>query len=94
MIDVTTTESHLAGGSSLGIIGYRRPELLATPEWLAENIARPGFQVLDARWRPDGSGRRVYAAGHIPGASYLDWRTDLVEPDDESELLLLAGPRI
>jgi thiosulfate/3-mercaptopyruvate sulfurtransferase len=78
----------------LGIIGYRRPELLATPEWLAENIARPGFQVLDARWRPDGSGRRVYAAGHIPGATYLDWRTDLVEADDDSELLLLAGPQV
>jgi thiosulfate/3-mercaptopyruvate sulfurtransferase len=76
----------------LGIIEYRRPELLATPEWLAENIARPGFQVLDARWRPDGSGRRVYAAGHIPGATYLDWRADLVESDDESDVPLLAGP--
>jgi len=76
----------------LGIIGYRRPELLATPEWLAENIARPGFQILDARWRPDGSGRRLYAAGHIPGATYVDWRTDLVEPDEDSNLLLLAGP--
>ena len=77
----------------MGIIGYRRPEMLATPEWLAENLSRPGFQVLDARWRPDGSGRRVYAAGHIPGATYLDWRADLVEPDDESEVLLLAGPQ-
>ncbi len=76
----------------MGIIGYRRPELLATPEWLAENIARPGFQILDARWRPDGSGRRLYAAGHIPGATYVDWRTDLVEPDEDSNLLLLAGP--
>ena len=76
----------------MGIIEYRRPELLATPEWLAENIARPGFQVLDARWRPDGSGRRVYAAGHIPGATYLDWRADLVESDDESDVPLLAGP--
>jgi thiosulfate/3-mercaptopyruvate sulfurtransferase len=75
----------------LGTIGYRRPELLATPEWLAENIARPGFQVLDVRWRPDGSGRRLYAAGHIPGATYLDWRADLVEPD-ESDVPLLAGP--
>jgi thiosulfate/3-mercaptopyruvate sulfurtransferase len=74
------------------MIEYRRPELLATPEWLAENIARPGFQVLDARWRPDGSGRRVYAAGHIPGATYLDWRADLVESDDESDILLLSGP--
>jgi thiosulfate/3-mercaptopyruvate sulfurtransferase len=77
----------------LGIIGYRRPELLATPDWLAENIARPGFQVLDARWRPDGSGRRVYAAGHIPSATYLDWRTDLVEAEEGSDVLLLAGPQ-
>ena len=72
--------------------GYERPELLATPEWLAQNIARPGFGVLDLRWRPDGSGRRVYAAGHIPGAAYIDWRTDLVEEEDESEVLLLTGP--
>lgn len=73
--------------------GYARPELLATPEWLAENIGRPGFGVLDLRWRPDGSGRRLYAGGHIPGAMYIDWRTDLVEQDDESEVLLMAGPQ-
>jgi thiosulfate/3-mercaptopyruvate sulfurtransferase len=77
----------------LGTIGYHRAELLATPEWLVENIARPGFQVLDARWRPDGSGRRAYAAGHIPGATYLDWRADLVEPDEDSDVLQLAGPQ-
>jgi thiosulfate/3-mercaptopyruvate sulfurtransferase len=74
-------------------IGFRRPELLATPEWLAENIGRPGIQVLDVRWRPDGSGRRVYAAGHIPGATYLDWLADLSEADDESDVPLLAGPQ-
>jgi thiosulfate/3-mercaptopyruvate sulfurtransferase len=71
---------------------YARPELLATAEWLAENLGRPGFGVLDLRWRPDGSGHRLYAAGHIPGATYIDWRTDLVEQEDESEALLLAGP--
>ncbi|MGA3057830.1 MAG: rhodanese-like domain-containing protein, partial [Candidatus Limnocylindrales bacterium] len=71
---------------------YRRPELLATAEWLAANLGRPGFGVLDLRWRPDGSGRRLYAAGHIPGATYIDWRTDLVEQEDESDVLLLAGP--
>jgi thiosulfate/3-mercaptopyruvate sulfurtransferase len=75
------------------VSGYARPELLATSEWLAENIGRPGFGVLDLRWRPDGSGRRLYAAGHIPGAMYVDWRTDLVEQEDESEVLLMAGPR-
>jgi len=74
------------------VSGYARPELLATPEWLAENLGRPGFGVLDVRWRPDGSGRRLYASGHIPGAMYIDWRTDLVEQEDESEVLLMAGP--
>ena len=74
--------------------GYARPELLATPEWLAENIGRPGFGVLDVRWRPDGSGRRLYASGHIPGATYLDWRTDLVEEEDDNEVLLMAGPQL
>jgi thiosulfate/3-mercaptopyruvate sulfurtransferase len=73
--------------------GYARPELLATPEWLAENIGRPGFGVLDMRWRPDGSGRRLYASGHIPGATYLDWREDLVEQEDDSDILLMAGPQ-
>jgi thiosulfate/3-mercaptopyruvate sulfurtransferase len=73
--------------------GYARPELVATPEWLAENIGRPGFGVLDLRWRPDGTGRRLYAGGHIPGAMYVDWRTDLVEQEDESDVLLMAGPQ-
>jgi thiosulfate/3-mercaptopyruvate sulfurtransferase len=66
--------------------------LIATPEWLAENLGRPGFQVIDVRWRPDGSGRRVYASGHIPGASYLDWRNDLAEPDEDGDVLQIAGP--
>jgi thiosulfate/3-mercaptopyruvate sulfurtransferase len=73
-------------------MGYRRPELLATPEWLVESIDRPGLQVLDLRWRPDGTGRSIYAAGHIPGATYLDWRSDLTATDDEADLPLLAGP--
>jgi thiosulfate/3-mercaptopyruvate sulfurtransferase len=49
--------------------------------------------VLDLRWRPDGSGRRLYAEAHIPGAMYIDWRTDLVEQEEDSEVLLMAGPQ-
>ena len=73
--------------------GYARPELLATPEWLAENLGRPGFGVIDLRWRPDGSGRRLYAGGHLPGATYIDWRADLTEQEDDSDVLLMAGPQ-
>lgn len=75
------------------VSGYARPELIATPEWLVENLGRPGFGVLDLRWRPDGSGRRLYASGHIPGATYIDWRTDLVEQEDDGDVLLMAGPQ-
>jgi thiosulfate/3-mercaptopyruvate sulfurtransferase len=76
-----------------GVGEYARPELLATPRWLAENLERPGFGVLDMRWRPDGSGRRLYASSHIPGAAYLDWRADLTEQEEDTEILLLAGPQ-
>lgn len=72
--------------------GYPRPELLATVDWLAENLGRPEVRVLDVRSRPDGTGRAAHAAGHIPGAGYLDWTTDLVDPDEENPLFLLAGP--
>ncbi len=76
----------------MATIGHVRPELLASTEWLAENLGRPEVRVVDLRWRPDGSGRAVHAAGHIPGAAYVDWSTELVDPDPEAGTCLLAGP--
>lgn len=72
--------------------GLARPELLASTDWLADQIGRPEVRVLDVRWRPDGSGRAAYAAGHIQGAAYLDWRADLIDQGDTGDALLLAGP--
>ena len=71
--------------------GLTRPELLVSTSWLAENISRPELRILDARWRPDGSGPATFAAGHIPAAAYLDWRSELIEPAEEDEVLLLAA---
>jgi thiosulfate/3-mercaptopyruvate sulfurtransferase len=62
--------------------GFARPELLATTEWLAEQLGHPEVRIVDARWRPDGTGEAVFNAGHIPGATHVDWRTELNEPDD------------
>ncbi|MBP1705593.1 MAG: sseA 1 [Chloroflexi bacterium] len=70
---------------------HARPELLATPEWLAENLARHDVRVLDVRWRPDGSGRQVFLEGHVPSATWLDWRA-LARADQASGAILLAGP--
>lgn len=72
--------------------GLARPELLASTEWLADQLGRPELRILDVRWRPDGSGRAAFAAGHIPGAVHLDWRTELIDPSDTGDALLLAGP--
>jgi thiosulfate/3-mercaptopyruvate sulfurtransferase len=69
-----------------------RPELLASTDWLADNLYRPEVRVLDARWRPDGTGRQTYVAGHIPTAAHIDWSTDLVEVDEHDNAYLLAGP--
>jgi thiosulfate/3-mercaptopyruvate sulfurtransferase len=75
--------------------GFARPELLATPAWLAEQLDRSELRVLDVRWRPDGSGPDAFAAGHIPGATYVDWRTHLSETvrDSHGTRLRLAAPR-
>lgn len=72
--------------------GLARPEILATTEWLAEQLGRPGLRVLDLRWRPDGSAHAVYAVGHIPGAVPIDWRTDLTEDAGGGEAIVLANP--
>src|SRR4051812_42230027 len=72
--------------------GLARPELLATTEWLAENLGRSAIRILDLRWRPDGSGPAVHAAGHIPGAVLVDWRRELVEDGPDGETIVLAGP--
>ncbi len=68
-----------------------RPELLATADWLEDNLARPEIRVLDVRWRPDGTARQVYATSHVPGAAYVDWSTQLVQQEDDNAILL-AGP--
>ena len=74
--------------------GFARPELLASTEWLADELGRPDVRIVDCRWRPDGTGDAVFAAGHLPGASYLDWRNELNEPlsEESGHALRLAPP--
>ena len=73
--------------------GFARPELLASTEWLADELGRPDLRVVDCRWRPDGTGHAVFDAGHLPGASYLDWRAELNDPPSEEtgHALRLSG---
>ena len=65
--------------------------MLVDPAWLSEHLDDPDLVVVDMRWREDGSGRALYEQGHIPGARFLDWATDMVEPD-APVAFTLAGP--
>ncbi|MEA2712607.1 MAG: thiosulfate/3-mercaptopyruvate sulfurtransferase [Gemmatimonadales bacterium] len=50
------------------------PALVST-EWLVSRLGSPGLRVVDGSWYLPGSGRNPaaeYAAGHIPGAVFLD----------------------
>ena len=66
---------------------------LVSTAWLATNLDEPGIRVVDARWGPDGAGRRSYEAGHLPGAVHVDWERDLAAgaPDNRYRM---AAPEI
>jgi thiosulfate/3-mercaptopyruvate sulfurtransferase len=74
------------------VAGIARPELIATPDWLTENLNRPDVRVLDLRWRPDGTAAALYGMGHVPGAVHLDWRSALATTGENGDTLLLAPP--
>lgn len=68
---------------------------IVTTDWLEDHLDDPGIRIVDIRGyvttRPDGPGVEVatyrgapeeYRAGHIPGAVFVDWTADIVDPDD------------
>jgi thiosulfate/3-mercaptopyruvate sulfurtransferase len=55
---------------------------LVTTDWLARHLGDPALRIVDVRWYldPARKGRDAYAAGHIPGAIFLDVDADLSAP--------------
>ncbi len=70
-------------------------DLVVSTEWLAAHLSDPNLRVVDMRGhvvtKPVAPGveqadyrgaRAEYLAGHIPGAVYMDWTTDIIDLDD------------
>lgn len=68
---------------------------LVSTDWLKENLDYPGLRVVDIRGyvkKTDLGGghqraeylaaREEYDEAHIPGAVYVDWTHDIIDPDD------------
>lgn len=74
---------------------YARPELLAETAWLQAHLDDPSIRIVDmrgyVRLKTGETGAQEssyegapdeYAQGHIPGAIYLDWTRDIIDPSD------------
>jgi thiosulfate/3-mercaptopyruvate sulfurtransferase len=71
------------GGSGAG-------QIVVSTEWLAGHLHDPGVVVIDIRGKvlPPGSRPRYvpkredYDASHVPGAAFVDWTHDIIDPGD------------
>jgi thiosulfate/3-mercaptopyruvate sulfurtransferase len=70
-------------------------------EWLAAHLGEPGVRVVDVRGKvlPPGvkprylAKRAEYEAAHVPGAVFVDWTRDIVDPGDPVPMQVAApGP--
>ena len=86
---MSTTDEAATGGA------LDWPGTLVGTEWLATHLGHPALRIIDMRGYVKttmiGEGkqqaqytgaREEYEAGHIPGAVYVDWTKDIVDPDD------------
>ena len=80
----------------------RRSEFLVDTAWLAGRLADPAIRIVDVRGgiRPPSDpapwyleSREAYAAAHIPGAAYVGWLSDLVEPAAPVKMTMASPER-
>src|SRR5438552_2253732 len=82
-----------------------RSQFLVESSWLAEHLDDLHLRVVDMRGyvrtvEHDGvqdaqyvGARDEYEQGHIPGALYVDWSSDIVDPDDVVEAQVAPAAR-
>ncbi|HEU5226420.1 MAG TPA: sulfurtransferase [Ktedonobacteraceae bacterium] len=82
-----------------------RSRFLVETSWLAEHLRDPHVRIVDMRGyvktvERDGvqdalyvGAREEYEQGHIPGALYIDWSRDIIDPDDTVEAQVAPAER-
>lgn len=82
-----------------------RTDLLVETSWLAEHLRDADLRIVDMRGYVRTTvqngvqqahymgAREDYEQGHIPGAVYIDWSADIVDPDDAVEAQIAPPER-
>lgn len=82
-----------------------RSHFLAETSWLQDHLGDPYLRIVDMRGyvrtiERDGvqeaeyvGAREEYAQRHIPGAVYIDWSSDIVDPHDPVEAQVASPAR-
>jgi thiosulfate/3-mercaptopyruvate sulfurtransferase len=58
-------------------------EIFVSPQWLTENLGKPGLTIIDASWYLPAQNRDAkaeYERAHVPGAVFFD-HDQVVDPD-------------
>lgn len=83
-------------------MGPTSPELelpdgpLVTTDWLEQHLDHPSIRVLDVRGRHPSSSlphakRAEYAIAHVPGAVFIDWEHDFIDPTNPVPVQVADG---
>jgi thiosulfate/3-mercaptopyruvate sulfurtransferase len=76
--------------------------MLAETDWLRTHLDDPGLRVVDIRGsiKPPtapppwyAASREAYATAHIPGAVFVDWLQDIVDPSAPIKMTVAGGDR-
>lgn len=84
---------------------FRNPEAIVSCEWLADHLDTPGLRIFDCttylEFQTDGDrpylvkgAGEEHAAGHIPGAAYLDLQGDFSLQDSPWGMTLEAPENV
>ena len=84
------------------------PGSLVSTDWLEEHLLEPAVRVVDIRGyvktvdAGTGDGKQIstyagakdeYDQAHIPGAVFVDWTTDIIDPDDPVSVQIASPER-
>ncbi len=84
------------------------PGSLVSTQWLEDHLLEPSVRVVDIRGyvktvdAGTGDGKQLstyvgardeYDGAHIPGAAYVDWTSDITDPDDQVSVQIAPPAR-